>query len=80
MEDLIHPILSMFIYNKLPLGENYHKWFFFVAIIFIQFSIYPINEFFKGKIISNKMIGANHSVIGVSHNAPFDERRESWWG
>jgi hypothetical protein len=63
----------MFINNELPLWENYHKWFFFVAIIFIQFAVYPVNELFKGEIVANKMVGANHSIIGVSHNAPFDE-------
>jgi len=73
MEDLIHPILSMFINNELPLWENDYKWFFFVAIILVQFTIYPINELFKGEIISNKMVGTNHSVIGVPHNAPFDK-------
>jgi hypothetical protein len=44
-----------------------------VAIIFIQFTIYPINELFKGEIVANKMVGADYSVIGISHNAPFDE-------
>jgi hypothetical protein len=73
MEDLIHPIFSMFIDNELPLWENYYKWLFFVAIIFIQFAVYPINELFKRQIVANKMVGANNSVIGVSHDAPFDE-------
>jgi hypothetical protein len=73
MEDLIHPILSMFINYELPLGENDHKWLLFLAIIFIQFTVYPINELFKGEIVANKMVGADYSVIGVSHNAPFDE-------
>jgi hypothetical protein len=50
-----------------------------MAIIFVQFIIYPINKLFKGEIIANKMISAYHSVIGVSHNTPFDKGRESWW-
>jgi hypothetical protein len=73
MEDLIHPILPMFIDDELPLWENYYKWLLFVAIIFIQFAVYPINELFKRQIVANKMVGADYSVIGVSHNAPFDE-------
>ena len=73
MEDLIHPILTMFINYELPLWENYYKWLLFLAIIFIQFTLYPINELFKRQIVANKMVGADYSVIGIPHNAPFIE-------